>query len=151
MENDQVIDSDLTSERKFKLSEKTFELLMSISKWTRFLSIAGFVWVTFCFLFGFSFGAGFDLFNTYTQTTSFSAIFLALLYFIIGLLMFFPVLYLYRFSIYIRKGLKEDEDANIVNALINLSAHYKYIGILTLVVLFLYAFSIVSLIIGLNV
>lgn len=151
MENDQIIDSDLTSGGKIKLSEKAFELLMSISKWTRFLSIAGFVWVAFCILLGLSFGSGFDFFNASIQSTSFPSIFLALLYFILGLLMFFPILYLYRFSSYIRKGLKEDEDANIVNALINLSAHYKYIGILTLIVLFLYAFSIISLIIGFNV
>jgi len=48
------------------------------------------------------------------------------------------VLYLYKFSIYSRNAIKNNDSNEIVNALKNLKSHFKFIGIFTLIFLSIY-------------
>lgn len=67
-----------------------------------------------------------------------------MLYVLIGLIYFFPILYLFRFSNWTKKALMNKSSLDLSVALKNLKSHYKFIGILTIVIISLYILVIIG-------
>jgi hypothetical protein len=63
---------------------------------------------------------------------------ITLLYLGGALLYFFPILYLFRFSTKAKTALNSGSDLELTEAFQNLKSHYKFVGILTIVMIGLY-------------
>jgi hypothetical protein len=118
--------------------------LVSIRKWTMFLSILGFVASGFMILFGLFFGVVGKTFGSSEIASVFPSIFLMILYAALGAIYFFPSLYLYRFSFNMKWAIESKMDMQLNEALKHLRSFFAFTGILTIVMLVLCAFAIVG-------
>ena len=136
MENpSENIDSALDKENLLTISDNSIKFLIEIGKWTKFLSILGFVIIGIMVIGGLF--AGTILSNIGTDLP-FPGFIIGLLYIFIALIYLFPVLYIYRFSTKLKIALSNMDSITLEAAFQNLKSHYKFIGVFTIVVLGLY-------------
>ena len=125
----------------------SLDFLKETAKWTRFLSIVGFVVIGFMVLASFAFGSIFSAMPT-ADLMPFPPIIFTVMYLLFAALYFFPILYLYRFSTSMLKAIDFQNQTDLEHAFSNLKSHYKFIGILTIIVLGFYALMFLFGILG---
>ena len=129
------------------LDKKSLTYLTEIRKWTMFLSILGFIFIgllAIIVLIVGLVGAGFGGLMGGSEI-----LIILLVYIIIGVLYFFPIYYLLKFSVNMKKAIEQAEQKDFTVAFEYLKSHYKFIGILTIVVLSLYILiGIIAAIVG---
>ena len=139
--------SDSPSSIGLSLTEQAKHFLSEAGKWGRFISIVGFVAIGLLVLVGLSAGAIFGNLPGMEELPFPAAIF-GVVYLVIAAIYFFPVLYLFRFSTKIREALNIKDEAVLQTSFENLKSLLKYMGIVTIVMLALYALIFVFAIIG---
>lgn len=121
------------------------EFLRETAKWAKFLSIVGFVMMAFLVLAGFSMGALVSKADVYSGLPSW---FISVLYAVMAAIYIAPIYFLYQFSNKTRIALDSDDNQLLTEALGFLKSHYKYIGILMIIILGFYVLAIVFAIIA---
>lgn len=124
------------------------EFLKETAKWTKFLAILGFVGIGFMVL-----GSLVMLFapSSLISNGDFpfgGKIFMMLLYLAFAVLYYFPISYLYQFSENTKKAIENNDNNAIRDAFEFLKSHYKFMGILTIILLSFYAIMIFIGLIG---
>ena len=124
------------------------EFLKETAKWTKFLAILGFVGIGLMVL-----GSLVMLFapSSLMSNGDFpfgGKIFMMLLYLAFAVLYYFPISYLYQFSENTKKAIENNDNNAIRDAFEFLKSHYKFMGILTIILLALYAIIIFIGLIG---
>ena len=124
------------------------EFLKETAKWTKFLAILGFVGIGLMVL-----GSLVMLFapSSLMSNGDFpfgGKIFMMLLYLAFAVLYYFPISYLYQFSENTKKAIKNNDNNAIRDAFEFLKSHYKFMGILTIILLSFYAIMIFIGLIG---
>lgn len=112
--------------------------LKEMGKWARFLSIVGFV---FCgiIVLGAVFAGSF-IASSLSQAGGGAMAqglggFITVLYLLIGLLCFFPCFYLFNFSSKVKIAIANNDLETLNGSFRNLKSYFKFIGILTIVML----------------
>lgn len=122
------------------------ELLREAGKWAKFISIIGFIGIGLMVILSFFMGTIMSIANyaggggSPLPGWAFTIIYLAL-----AVLYAFPVYYLYQFSNNVKKALEMDNTGFLTNSFNYLKSHYKFIGILTIILMAIYAFFLVIL------
>ena len=124
------------------------EFLEETAKWTKFLAILGFVGIGLMVL-----GSLVMLFapSSLMSNGDFpfgGKIFMMLLYLAFAVLYYFPISYLYQFSENTKKAIENNDNNAIRDAFEFLKSHYKFMGILTIILLAFYAIMIFIGLIG---
>ena len=124
------------------------EFLKETAKWTKFLAILGFVGIGLMVL-----GSLVMLFvpSSLMSNGDFpfgGKIFMMLLYLAFAVLYYFPISYLYQFSENTKKAIENNDNNAIRDAFEFLKSHYKFMGILTIILLAFYAIIIFIGLIG---
>jgi hypothetical protein len=124
------------------------EFLKETAKWTKFLAILGFVGIGLMVL-----GSLVMLFapSSLMSNGDFpfgGKIFMMLLYLAFAVLYYFPISYLYQFSENTKKAIENNDNNAIRDAFEFLKSHYKFMGILTIILLSFYAIIIFIGLIG---
>ena len=124
------------------------EFLKETAKWTKFLAILGFVGIGLMVL-----GSLVMLFapSSLMSNGDFpfgGKIFMMLLYLAFAVLYYFPISYLYQFSENTKKAIENNDNNAIRDAFEFLKSHYKFMGILTIILLAFYAIMIFIGLIG---
>jgi Family of unknown function (DUF5362) len=125
--------------------------LKETAKWAKFLAIVGFIGCALIILVGIfagsvmasafgdmgggGFGGGFG-------------VVMAVVYILLALLAFFPYLYLYRFATQMQVALRNNDQAALTTSFGNLKSCFKFVGILTIIVLAFYALALVFGVLG---
>jgi uncharacterized membrane protein len=112
--------------------------LIETAKWGKFLAIVGFVMLGLLVLFAVIAMAGMSFLSSMSGAGVPMALF-GLIYLVIAALYFFPVFYLFKFSVQLRKGLESVNQSLVTDGFENLKSLFKFMGILMIVVLSLYA------------
>ena len=137
-----MMKSPLTQLEQLVLTSKAKGFLREISKWTFFFSILGFINIALFVL-----SPMLDLAGQQQGIPNLGLI-LGVFYLVIAILMIFPVVYLFKFSRKMKEALTTKSDAILADAFENLKSHFKFIGVLTIIVISLYvllfAFSILA-------
>ena len=68
--------------------------------------------------------------------------FFGFFYILVALIYFFPVLYLFKFGSNLKSALARRDSKSLETAFENLKSHYKFIGIMAIIVLSFYALAI---------
>jgi len=124
-------------------------VLNETRKWTKFLAILGFIGlgilllmglfmgtVGILLLMGLFMGTVFSsIIESMPQTTPFPTTMLSFIYIIMAIVFFFPVLYLFNFSDKMKIALYTSNQEALYEAFNNLKRHFKFIGIIIIVVL----------------
>ncbi|MEC3908586.1 DUF5362 family protein [Tamlana sp. 2201CG12-4] len=126
------------------------EYLNETSKWSHFLSILGFLGIGLMAIggVGFSFYTGLNNFEGNTAYGLGYSAGIGLVYILLALVYFFPVLYLFKFSKHMKTALKLKNNKNLKSAFLNLKSHYKFMGIFTIVIISLYLLILVGVMTG---
>lgn len=137
--------SPLTQLEQLVLNSKSKNFLKEISKWTLFFSILGFIGIAFLVLIAILMGTLYapmvNMLAKQQGVESLSTI-LMITYLVLALLYFMPVFYLFKFSKKMKSALANKNDDILADAFENLKSHYKFIGVLTIIMLSLYVLLI---------
>lgn len=128
-------------EKQLVITEEVKGYLLVTAKWCKFIAIVGFVGLGILALFGFFAMLGVPLMqrnNVYAASVLFG-----LVYVIFAIVYIFPLLYLYRFSVEMKLGVLNNDEGEMTSGFLNLKKLAKFTGILTIVVLGLYALMFV--------
>ena len=124
--------------------------LTEAAKWARFLAIVGFVCLGLLILSGLFASLMFSRFQDTSRFSSrafgggYMGAASAIMYIIMAVIYFFPLLYLLRFANAMRAALTADDQERLMLSFQNLKACFRYVGIITIITL---AFIAISLII----
>lgn len=116
--------------------------ILEIAKWAKFLSIIGFIGIGLMFLAAIVMmvaGAALSNFSSEYSRSPIGAGMVGFIYIIMAVLYFFPVLYLFKSAVSLKKGIINNDEIILTDGFQNLKSHYKFIGIMMIVVLSLYA------------
>ncbi len=130
------------------LTKTMKKYLTEAAKWGKFLALFSFILWVFVVLAIFEAITGIPVISAVIPGARFSfnaGVFLNILLLMFALLGFFPISYLYKFSVKILKNIPTMAVEGIEEALKNLKSLLKFHGILIGVILGLYAFSILIL------
>lgn len=141
-EFDDALDSGSVGSDRI-ITEQAKSFLITSAQWATFLCVIGYIMVGFMVIGAFGIlamsgripagpGLPFDF------TT------LGIIYLGLAVVGFFPILYLNRFAMKIKSGLNSSNTDEITSAFEMLKSHYKFVGILTIIIIILYIFAIVS-------
>jgi len=149
-------DQNYLGEEKLEITNSAISFLEETRKWTMFLSILGFIGIGFMVLAALFMG-------TFVSTMSNAlgdqipggfpmggggGVFFTIFYLLFALLYFFPVFYLYKFSNYTKKALDSRDSQLLSEAFSNLKSHYKFIGILAIIIIGIYLLIFIFMLLG---
>lgn len=135
----ETFDTNLQSSNSISINDEIKDYFMESAKWAKFLSILGFVGLGLMVLISIVmiiFGA---LFNNYSNRGAQPAL-IAIIYIIMAVVYYFPIKNLYQFANGVKRGINANEQESFTAAIRNLKSHYKFIGILSIVIVSLYLF-----------
>lgn len=130
---------------------KSEDFLRQTAKWGKLLAIIGFVMIAFFVVFAFFAGS---IMGSAMSGMGNGAVgllgggFFTMFYLIVALLYFFPMLYLYKFSVKMQDGLRDRNQEAIATSFQNLKSLFKFMGILTVVALGFYALGMLAVLVG---
>lgn len=121
------------------MTKDTLASLDRMIYWAKFLSILGFIAVGIMVVGAISIAfIGSNLMGPEAGG-------IALIYLVLAAIYFTPMYYLYKFSSHGRRGITQKNQHQTDQGLIYLAAHYKFIGILAVVLLSLYVLVFIGL------
>lgn len=123
------------------------EFLKESAKWSKFLAILGFVGIGFMMLSAIFIGA---LSSSFPQNgvMPFSSPLLSVIYLIFAVIYFFPVFYLYKYAEHTKKAIDSNDSEVLQKGFEKLKSHHKFIGIMALIILSLYALGLLLALFG---
>ena len=132
----------------------TFEsenYLREAGKWSHFLGVVGFVFSVLTIISAFSVSAIVGkLQQTYGSGLNAQALSsgLSFVYFIFGILIFIPSLYLFQFSAAIKNGFNYGEQVNLNLAFQKLKSYFRFWGILIISLIVFYLMVLIAALMG---
>lgn len=133
------------NEKGLHLTEPSCGFLKEIAKWTKFLSILGFIGIAFMVVASFFMGTAMaSMPNMDLPTTHVLKWMVPAIYIIIAIVYVFPIYYLYKFSVNTRSALDRGDTDSLTEAFRYLKSHYKFIGVMVIIMMCIYAVAIVG-------
>ena len=124
------------------------DALLTAARWGKFLAIVGFIFCVLMAVVGI-YMSSIMSYSTYNYSSSYiNPLYLMMFYIVLAIILFFPCLYLLKFSNKMQEAIKTTNQDSLDISLINLKAMFKFYGIFTIVILGVYAIAIIFLIIG---
>jgi hypothetical protein len=137
MENE-ITSTPQPEQTPLELPNESQFYLWETRKWGNFLGILGFIFVGLMVLGGIGMGMFSSALREYGNL-GFPGFGFTLLYLLMALLYFFPILYIYRFSSHMKIALQTKSADELNLAFKNLKSNFRFVGILCIVVLSIYA------------
>lgn len=144
---EEALTTPTEQEEKMSLTKNAITYLTETRKWTYFLSIVGFIFVGIMVLIGLVMGPIFNNLPMGDNPMPFPGGVITVLYIAMALVYFFPVYYLYQFSVKMKTALVQKSEVYLESAFRFLKSNFKFMGILTIVMLALYPIIIIVAII----
>jgi hypothetical protein len=121
---------------------ETQGFLKETAKWTHFLSILGFVGVGLFVMIGLFVQSIFSKLGSMSggmMGNQMGGGFIGSFYIVMAVVYFFPVYYMFKFSTKLKVALRTNDNLELKDAFKFLKSHFKFVGILFLVLTVLYA------------
>lgn len=133
------LDANFQNVSGLKISDDAKTFILETARWAKFLAIVGFVFLGLMLIAAFPMmvlGAALPGMAT-------SGAGAGLLYLLMVVLYFFPTYYLYSFSNKVKVGLMNSNQTELDAGFENLKSTFKFMGILMIIVLGIYALALV--------
>jgi len=141
---------------EIRITNESKSILNSIAKWTKFLSILGFIFLGLSAALIICAGLLITFTNGYMASSSaypyHPGVFqlpYAIAYLVIIFIYFIPIYFLYKFSSNTKKALQDNDSEELTKAFTFLKKHYLFIGIFAIVMLAIYLIGFLMIIFGL--
>tara|TARA_R110001583_G_C5416188_1_gene387331 strand:- start:58 stop:507 length:450 start_codon:yes stop_codon:yes gene_type:complete len=139
MENLETVEQENNNELVLEIQAEVY--LRETRKWTKFFAILGFIFIGLMALGSIGMFAASNYISAFTPVPMAGVGFLYLV--IIGLY-FFPIYYLLQFSNKAKEALISRSSQTLTEAMKYIKSHYKFVGIMTIVMLALYPIIIIG-------
>lgn len=147
MEEYEILDFE-SSDNGLVITPQSRSFLLEVAKWARFIAIIGFIFLGLMAIGLLMFGVLMGTESSMGQDWNMASNFVLLLYALFLGLYFFPMLYLFRFSVKMKDALNTNNVGFLNEAFHQLKAHYKFLGILLIIFLSIYVLLIIFTLIG---
>jgi hypothetical protein len=137
-----LLDNSVQTYQNLQLDDESIAYLNETRKWSMFLSILGFVFIGLLLVVGLvviSIGSSFSS----GMGAAYGGI-MFIVYLIFGIIYFFPIYYLFMFSKNMKLAITDKDSMSLTVAHRYLKSHYKFMGILAIVVISLYLIIILG-------
>jgi hypothetical protein len=151
MENNQEV-------RKIEIGQESLGYLNTTRKWTMFFAILGLIFLGIMLIVGLLAGSFISAFTSKMSgmegmngmegakaAGGFASIFIFIFLLIFAVIYFFPLLYLFRFSRHTKNAVANLDANELQLGLKNLKSFWKYLGILTIIMLVIYLLVLIAL------
>jgi len=139
MENQEI---NQQVENTIVITDEIKKYFLEISKWGKFLAIVGYIGMGFLVLLSLFLMVGVSLIpNVNGSGMPMAAA--GFVYLLMAGVYFFPITYLYNYSVKIKQGLTTNDQQNVTSAFMNLKSLFKFFGIFTIVILSIYALILI--------
>jgi hypothetical protein len=136
-------------DNNFLVSPLAQSHLKETAKWAKFLAIVGFVFTGFIALFAIFAGTLMSSFSTISPELSmFPTAGLSVAYLFFAALYFIPCLFLFQFAQKVLFALKHSDSDTLAYSLGKLKSFFLFVGIMTLLIVALYALILLFVILG---
>ncbi len=133
------------TEKGLEITPMIKSQLKEASKWAKFLAILGFIGLGIMVLVALLFLL---VGNMLPDTNSVSPHLLGFIYLVFAGIYFMPIKYLYDFSTQMSRSIMMTDQQSFSDAINSLKLHYKFIGILSIVIISLYFFIFLAIIVS---
>lgn len=119
------------------------------AKWAKFIAIVGFIFCGLMVIIALFAGTilAASMSTAMGGASGIGGGVITFIYLVLAALWFFPCLYLFRFASGMQVALRNNEQEKLLNSLKNLKSHFKFIGILLIIMLAFYALAIIGVIV----
>ncbi len=137
---------EFTENEKGKLivTPTMMNYLYSMSKWTMFFAVLGFIGVGLLVFASIMMMTIFSLISDLKDLPTFLGPFIGVVYIVLAAVYFFPVMYLYKFSSKCKQALLMKNQDFLENAFYNLKTHFAIVGYITISVMILYVLILIG-------
>lgn len=143
MENNSFLGGS-SNDGSMPLTPQARAFLRETAKWAKFLSILGFIMMFFLVVVGLFMGAIMGAtYGNMGGAPGLPSWFFSFIYLVMAAIYFAPMYFLYQFSSKTGTALDTNDSMLLTESLEFLKSHYKYIGILMIILLSIYALVIV--------
>jgi len=149
--NDQTLHSGIpeqSSKLDLKITAESVSYLASAAKWAKFLAIVGFVFVGLFVIIAIISGAMMSSISSIYGGSGISGAALMVIYLLIALIYFFPVLYGFKFATNLQSAIESNNTPSLTESFKYLNKYCQFMGILMIIALVLIGISILLAIIG---
>ncbi|MEL1241088.1 DUF5362 family protein [Flavobacterium flavipallidum] len=139
-----------TSEKpNLQLTDESKAYLKEIAKWAYFLAILGFVGVGFMVILALFMGTIFSKLGVFgARFGMMEGGFISVIYLLLAVLYFFPVYYLFQFASKAKAAFSIMSNEKLTESLEYLKSHYKFMGIMAIIIFSFYGVIFLFSIIG---
>ncbi|MBD3638874.1 MAG: hypothetical protein HUJ25_16090 [Crocinitomicaceae bacterium] len=138
---EEILDThDASADSGIVINQKIKDDLIKTTKWSKFISIVGFVGLGFMIL-----AALMILANPVRGFGRVQMSNIGYVYFIMALIYFFPIYYLFKFSTNLKSGLESATQISVDEGFNYLRKHYQYVGIVMIIVISIYVLMFLTL------
>jgi len=139
MENLEVREEENRTELVLEIQAEVY--LRETRKWTKFFAILGFIFIGLMVFMSIGMFAASNMMSAYTSVPMGG---IAVFYLLLIGVYFFPVYYLLQFSNKAKEALISRSSQTLTEAMKYIKSHYKFVGIMTIVMLALYPIIIIG-------
>jgi hypothetical protein len=145
----ETLDNNISNNSEQGFNGQIRDYILEIARWARFIGIVGFIGIGLMVILGFYLGAAMNAvsrpeFGEVSPMGGMGGGLFTFIYILMAALYFFPVYYLYKGAIGLRDGIRNGDISTLEDGFKNLKSHYKFIGILLIIVLSIYALIFVG-------
>lgn len=138
--------------RNLEVTEVIKDYLLETAKWAKLIAIVGFVSLGLMVIIGLFMGTMMGSLSAMSpDTAAMPAVgggFLAFIYIAMAVIYFFPLKYLYDFATKVKNAIQITDQNLFSEAMMKLKSHYKYIGILMVIMIIIYVGIFLMALIG---
>ncbi len=120
------------------INEEIKSYLLETSKWGKFMAIVGYVGMGLLVLLAIVMMVGLSFLSGIART-GFPMGIMGLVYIALAVLYYFPVTYLYKFSVQMKQGINSGDESSVTTGFQNLKSLFKFMGIMVIVIISIYA------------
>jgi hypothetical protein len=136
--------SELQHQSPLIITDEIKENLKTISIWSKFLSILGFVGIGLMFIAGIVIIIAGAFIDNLSNEVPFSFTLIGVLYIILDVVYFFPTYYLFKSAIKLSSALNENNQEELNDGFKYLKGLYKFAGISTIVIIAFYILAVIA-------
>jgi hypothetical protein len=129
---------NIQDESKIEIGPEALNNLNVTRKWTTFLSVLGFIFLGLIIVAGLATSLFLTTFKSQQANLGIPEWLMFVVFIVIGILYFFPVFFLFRFSRNTRDGIQNQDPEKLAKGFRNLRLYFAYLGIMVILVITVY-------------
>lgn len=138
----ETFETNVQSNDSIAINDEIKDYLLESAKWAKFLSILGFIGLGLIALASILIVILGSSSGSYSNRSEQPA-WIVFIYITLAVVYYFPINYLFQFSTGVKRAINSNNQESFTSGFKNLKSHYRFVGIMSIVVLSIYVLIII--------